>query len=87
MRWCGRPHWPSWTTACSRRWATGARPRRCGVAVRAGLRTRALAVRWLPRRRTPQWFRSQPVVRLHPDGYDVSRLGTFPSGCPVPPPR
>ena len=54
------------------------------AAVRGGLKARARVVRWLPRRRTPQWFRSQPVVRGYPRGYEVSRLGTFPRGCPVP---
>jgi hypothetical protein len=23
-------------------------------------------------------------VRSYPDGYDLSQLGTFPAGCPVP---
>ena len=54
------------------------------AAVRTGLRARARVVRRLPRRREPRWFRQQPVVRGYPDGYDVSRLGTFPRGCPVP---
>lgn len=55
-----------------------------GAAVRDGLRTRARVVRWLPRRREPRWFRDQPVVQLHAGGYELSRLGTFPRGCPVP---
>ncbi len=54
------------------------------TAVRSGLRARARVVRWLPRRREPLFFRAQPVVQLHAGGYDVSRLGTFPRGCPVP---
>jgi hypothetical protein len=54
------------------------------TAVRGGLRARARVVRWLPRRREPLWFRGQPVVRGYPGGHDVSRLGTFPRGCPVP---
>ena len=54
------------------------------AAVRGGLRARARVVRWLPRRRHPRWFRSQPVVRGYTGGYEVSRLGTFPHGCPVP---
>ena len=58
------------------------------AAVRGGLKARARVLRWLPRRREPLWFRSQPVVRGYPDGYDLSRLGTFPraasGGCPVP---
>lgn len=53
------------------------------AAVRAGLRLRARVVRWLPRRRAPLWFRSQPVVRGYPDGYELSRLGALPPrGCP-----
>ena len=55
------------------------------AAVRGGLKARARVVRWLPRRRRPLYFRSQPVVRGYPGGYEVSRLGTFPRGCPVPP--
>jgi len=51
------------------------------AAVRGGLRARARVVRRLPRRREPLFFRSQPVVRGYPGGYDVSRLGTFPHGC------
>jgi hypothetical protein len=53
------------------------------AAVRGGLRARAQVVRLLPRRRAPKYFRSQPVVRLHAGGYDLSALGTFPrGGCP-----
>ena len=48
------------------------------AAVRGGLRARAGVLRWLPRRRRPQWFRTQPVVRGYPGGYELSRLGTFP---------
>jgi hypothetical protein len=54
------------------------------ATVRGGLKARARVVRWLPRRRAPLWFRSQPVVRGYPGGYELSRLGTFPRGCPVP---
>jgi len=54
------------------------------AVVRGGLKARARVVRWLPRRRRPLYFRSQPVVRGYPDGYDVRQLGTFPHGCPVP---
>ena len=61
-------------------------PRLLSAVVRGGLRVRARVVRWLPRRREPLFFRSQPVVRGYPDGYDVRRLGTFPRGCPVPHP-
>lgn len=54
------------------------------AAVRGGLRARARVVRRLPRRREPLWFREQPVVRGYPGGYELSRLGTFPRGCPAP---
>ena len=53
-------------------------------AVRAGVRLRGQVARRLPRPRSPRWFRTQPVVRLYSDGYDVRELGTFPPGCPVP---
>ena len=59
-------------------------PRPLGAAVRGGLKARARVVRWLPRRREPHWFRDQPVVQLRAGGYELSRLGTFPRGCPVP---
>ncbi len=49
----------------------------------AGLRARAQVVRRLPPRRRPVHARDLPQFRLYPDGYDVSRLGTFPRGCPV----
>ena len=56
-------------------------------AVRAGLRLRARAVRLLPRRTAPRWFRQQPAVRGYPDGFEVAALGTFPATCPGPHPR
>ncbi|MFD2093054.1 oxygenase MpaB family protein [Blastococcus deserti] len=55
--------------------------------VRAALRTRGRVVRLLPPRRQPYFARQLPQIRSYPHGYDVARLGTFPSGRAVPPPR
>ncbi|NYJ07121.1 oxygenase MpaB family protein [Petropleomorpha daqingensis] len=46
--------------------------------VRAGLRARGRAVRFLPPRRRPLLPRDMPQVRSYPQGYDVAALGTFP---------
>jgi hypothetical protein len=56
-------------------------------AVRAGLRARGRAVRFLPPRREPFFARQLPQIRSYPDGYEVADLGTFPPGCPLPHPR
>ncbi|MFY7067496.1 oxygenase MpaB family protein [Nocardiopsis changdeensis] len=48
------------------------------------LRLRARAVRFMPPRTEPRWARQSPNVRGYPGGYDPSRIGTFPQGCPVP---
>ncbi|WP_040684785.1 oxygenase MpaB family protein [Nocardiopsis halotolerans] len=48
------------------------------------LRLRARVVRLMPPRREPRWARQSPNIRSYPDGYDPSRIGTFPKGCPVP---
>ncbi|GAA3759383.1 hypothetical protein HDA32_004692 [Spinactinospora alkalitolerans] len=53
-------------------------------AAKAGLRARARVVRFMPPREEPFWARMSPNIRSYPDGYDVSRIGTFPKGCPVP---
>lgn len=45
---------------------------------RAALRTRGRYVRSRPPRMQPRYSRQMPQVRSYPDGYDVSRLGTFP---------
>jgi hypothetical protein len=55
--------------------------------VRGGLKARGRMVRFLPARTQPYFARQLPQVRSYPDGYEVGRLGTFPPGCPVPPPR
>jgi hypothetical protein len=51
---------------------------------RAAVRARSAVVRRLPPREEPLFARMLPNVRGYPDGYDVSELGTFPRGCPVP---
>jgi hypothetical protein len=55
--------------------------------VRGGLRARGRVVRFLPPRTQPYFARQMPQIRSYPDGYEVARLGTFPSGCPEPQPR
>ena len=47
------------------------------------LRARGVALRAFPARRTAQTAQDLKWIRSYPDGYDVERLGTFPSGCPV----
>ncbi|GAB3293195.1 DUF2236 domain-containing protein [Epidermidibacterium keratini] len=55
------------------------------VLVRGGLKARGLAIRWFASPRAePQLVRDTPQVRGYPDGYEVSELGTFTPGCPVP---
>jgi hypothetical protein len=55
--------------------------------VRGGLKARGRVVRFLPARTQPYFARQLPQVRSYPDGFEVGRLGTFPPGCPAPPPR
>lgn len=50
---------------------------------RAGLRMRARLVAALPARRKPRLVRDMPRIRSYPNGFDLSAMGTFPSGCPV----
>jgi uncharacterized protein (DUF2236 family) len=57
------------------------------AVVRGGLKARGRVVRFLPSRREPYFARQLPQICSYPDGYEVSRLGTFPRGCPVPRPR
>ena len=54
-----------------------------GLATGA-LRLRGRLVRFLPARKQPLFSRQLPNIRSYPDGFDVTRLGTFPPGCPVP---
>ncbi|WP_160050285.1 oxygenase MpaB family protein [Nocardiopsis sp. FR4] len=50
----------------------------------AALRLRARVVRLMPPRTEPRLARQSPNIRSYPGGYDPSRIGTFPQGCPVP---
>jgi hypothetical protein len=62
-----------------------ARPTRAEqVAAAAALKARARVERYLPARREPLFARQLPQIRSYPNGYDVSELGTFTPGCPVP---
>jgi uncharacterized protein (DUF2236 family) len=56
------------------------------AVARGAVKMRSLVVRFLPPRQEPRFARQLPNIRSYPDGYDLSRLGTFPSGCPVPHP-
>ncbi len=47
-------------------------------AVRTGLRLRGRLERFLPPRRKPFHARMNRTIRSYPNGYDISRLGTFP---------
>ena len=48
------------------------------------MKGRAKVVRRMRPRKEPRWARMSPNIRMYPDGYDPSRIGTFPKGCPVP---
>ncbi|WP_150237883.1 oxygenase MpaB family protein [Nocardiopsis quinghaiensis] len=50
----------------------------------AALKLRAGVVRRMRPREEPRWARQSPNIRSYPDGYDPSRIGTFPQGCPIP---
>ncbi|GAB2497779.1 oxygenase MpaB family protein [Nocardiopsis aegyptia] len=50
----------------------------------SALRLRARVVRRMRPRVEPRLARQSPNIRSYPDGYDPSRIGTFPQGCPVP---
>jgi hypothetical protein len=45
---------------------------------------RGRVVRFMRPREEPHFARQLPNFRSYPDGHDVSTLGTFPRGCPVP---
>lgn len=51
---------------------------------RGAVQARSLVVRCLPPRQEPKFARQLPNIRSYPDGYDITALGTFPRGCPVP---
>ena len=54
------------------------------ASANGALKLRAKVVRRMPPRKEPRWARMSPNVKMYPDGYDPSRIGTFPQGCPVP---
>jgi hypothetical protein len=49
------------------------------AAATGALRLRAAVVRHLPPRRKPLYPRQRRTIRSYPDGYDISKVGTFPS--------
>ena len=53
------------------------------AACRAGLRARGMLLRVFPARREPKRVEDLSWLRTYPDGYEIERLGTFPTGCPV----
>ncbi|WP_214369386.1 oxygenase MpaB family protein [Pseudonocardia sp. H11422] len=59
-------------------------PKPVEVASRVVLKVRGQVVRFMKPRPEPKMVRDMPTVRSYPDGFEVSRLGTFPTGCPVP---
>ncbi|MGZ4488723.1 MAG: oxygenase MpaB family protein [Nocardioides sp.] len=62
-------------------------PRAVERASRGLLKARGLALRAFPARTRAQTVMDLKWIRSYPDGYDVDRMGTFPSGasgCPVP---
>lgn len=54
------------------------------AAARGAVWLRGRVVRFLPPRIEPKYARQLPNFRSYPNGYDLSALGTFPRGCPVP---
>ena len=50
---------------------------------RAALRARARLLAVMPPRIAPRTVADSPRIRSYPDGFDVTRLGTFTPGCPV----
>ncbi|WP_051051119.1 oxygenase MpaB family protein [Nocardiopsis salina] len=47
------------------------------------LKLRAKVVRRMKPREEPLWADDNPNIRSYPDGYQPSRIGTFPASCPV----
>jgi hypothetical protein len=54
------------------------------IASRAALKLRGRIVRYMKPRAEPKMVRDLPNIRSYPNGFEVSRLGTFPIGSPVP---
>src|SRR5690606_20680715 len=48
------------------------------------LQTRAKVVRRMPPRVEPRTEEQNPNIKSYPEGFDPSRIGTFPMKCPVP---
>ncbi|WP_018178820.1 oxygenase MpaB family protein [Jongsikchunia kroppenstedtii] len=67
---------------------TAFRYRRPSLPVRrmsaAALRARSQLTRALPARRKAKLMADDYRVRSYPNGFELSRIGTFPTGCPVP---
>ncbi|NMI01154.1 oxygenase MpaB family protein [Pseudonocardia acidicola] len=59
-------------------------PKPVEMASRAALMLRGKVVRLMKPRAEMKMARDMPSIRSYPNGFDVSRLGTFPTGCPVP---
>jgi len=51
---------------------------------RGALRARARLLAHLPPRRKPRYIKDLPRIRSYPTGYELTQLGTFAPGCPVP---
>jgi hypothetical protein len=51
---------------------------------RGALRARARLLAHLPPRRKPRYIKDLPRIRSYPAGYELTELGTFAPGCPVP---
>ncbi len=52
------------------------------AVVRGAMRARARALRWFPARSRPKWVSQYGYFRTYPAGYDIDRLGTFPTVMP-----
>ncbi|GAA4671560.1 oxygenase MpaB family protein [Gordonia humi] len=50
---------------------------------RRALRARGRVVRVLPPRRRVKGFGDSHRMKTYPDGYEIEKMGTFPTGCPV----
>lgn len=50
----------------------------------AALKLRSQLIRVLPARREPKLMADDYRVRSYPNGFELTAIGTFPAGCPVP---
>ncbi|GAB3479265.1 oxygenase MpaB family protein [Nocardiopsis coralliicola] len=53
-------------------------------AAKFALKSRARVVRLMPPRVEPRTEADNPNIKSYPDGFEPSRIGTFPQACPVP---